>query len=505
MSESPRPLQRVGLTPLDRDELAELIQQIEGERASASVLLLVTERSGGSPLVAEELLAARRELVSVSLAGTYEQLVVARLATRGAACRDALRLLAPAGHALTAGEVAAVAAAYEAPDAGPDPVLATSGGLDGRLADGLAEAVDHGFAIESPAFDVRHVLIGRAIEQDLLPSDRRRHRAALATGLVGWPAQSAAHWLAAHAPVRAQAAALDAATAAEAVDAAAVALAHLELGLELAETVPLSTSADAAADRLGLAAARADLETRAAEAAFAAGRPDRAAHFAESAIARLEPGGDRSALGRLNERLGQFRRAAGDWDGAQVAFLRAVDLIPPSNPRDRALVLGSLAHAEVLDGSFAAAEGHALEAMAAAATLGDARRGIELHPLTTLAVARSWGENPEAGIELLWAARRTAEELGALDDLFRVFANLTTVLDLVGRREEAITVAYEGIAAARLVGQEAVFGNFLRGNAADSLFRLGRWQEARELCRTALEWSASGVNFVNAALSLATV
>ncbi len=500
MAESPRPLQQVDLGPLDRDELAELVEQIDGERASASVLLLVAERSGGSPLVAEELLAARRELASVSLTGTYEQLVIARLATRSVACRDVLRLLAPAGHPLTRDEVAAVALAYESPDGVPDS-LATPGRLEPRLEDGLAEAVESGFAVESAAYDVRHVLIGRAIEQDLLPSDRRRHHAALATGLAARPAESAAHWLAAHSPVRAQVAALDAATAAEAVDAAAVALVHLELGLELAESVPH----DQADDPEDLAAARARLEIRAAEAAYAAGRADRAVQFAESAISRLEPGGHRSRLGRLTERLGQFRRAAGDRDGAQLAFLRAIELIPASDWADRALVLGSLAHAEVLDGSFAAAERHALESMGAAARLGDAGRAAQLHPMTTLAVARSWGDDPEAGIELLWTARRTAEEFGSLDDLFRVLANLTTVLDLVGRREQAIVVAYEGIAEARLVGQEAVFGNFLRGNAADSLFRLGRWPEARELCRTALEWSASGVNFVNAALSLATI
>ena len=64
---APRPLERLTLTPLDRDDLAALIEGIEGERASASLLLLVVERSGGLPLVAEELLAARRELPNASL------------------------------------------------------------------------------------------------------------------------------------------------------------------------------------------------------------------------------------------------------------------------------------------------------------------------------------------------------------------------------------------------------------------------------------------------------
>ena len=66
-------LVRLMLPPLDRSELATLIEGIEGERASASVLLLVAERSGGSPLVAEELLAARRELPTVSLTGSLDE------------------------------------------------------------------------------------------------------------------------------------------------------------------------------------------------------------------------------------------------------------------------------------------------------------------------------------------------------------------------------------------------------------------------------------------------
>ena len=73
---------RLDLPPLDRDELAALIEGIEGERASASLLLLVAERSGGLPLVAEELLAARRELPSASLSGSFDDLVIARLAIR---------------------------------------------------------------------------------------------------------------------------------------------------------------------------------------------------------------------------------------------------------------------------------------------------------------------------------------------------------------------------------------------------------------------------------------
>jgi len=48
----------VEVGPLDRAELGQLIEAIEGGRPSSTTLLLVAERSRGNPLVAEELLAA---------------------------------------------------------------------------------------------------------------------------------------------------------------------------------------------------------------------------------------------------------------------------------------------------------------------------------------------------------------------------------------------------------------------------------------------------------------
>ena len=108
---------------LDRDELAALIEGIEGERASASLLLLVAERSGGSPLVAEELLAARRELPTASLTGSLDELVMSRLAVRSLECRRVLRLLAPAGRPLDAGAPRRGRGRLRGRDGPPGPAL----------------------------------------------------------------------------------------------------------------------------------------------------------------------------------------------------------------------------------------------------------------------------------------------------------------------------------------------------------------------------------------------
>jgi DNA-binding CsgD family transcriptional regulator len=172
---------------------------------------------------------------------------------------------------------------------------------------------------------------------------------------------------------------------------------------------------------------------------------------------------------------------------------------------ERATVLAALAQVKMLEGTFSEAERLARKAITVGEACGADGRAQLAHATTTLGVSLGWGDDPEAGVALLVEARALAEEAADHDELFRVYANLTTVLDLVGRREEAVKVAYEGIEATRRAGLEAVYGNFLRGNAADSLFLLGRWAESRALSATSLEWSPAGVAFVNSVDSLAIV
>ena len=117
----------------------------------------------------------------------------------------------------------------------------------------------------------------------------------------------------------------------------------------------------------------------------------------------------------------------------------------------------------------------------------------------------AWGSDPEGGIELLRQAENRARAINDPDLLFRITANLTTVLDLVGRRADAVDVAYRGIEEARIAGLEAVYGNFLAGNVAESLILLGRWPEARSLCLRALRWAPVGVIFLDALIFLAAV
>jgi DNA-binding CsgD family transcriptional regulator/tetratricopeptide (TPR) repeat protein len=521
MAGSPHPPATIQLRPLLLAELAELVTAIEGERPTASTLLLVHERSRGSPLLAEELLAARRELSGASLTAPLEALVTARLARRSPECRRALRLLAPADRPVARSELADIAAAYETGRRQPPPRSTTAprrgdGVLDADLTAGVAEAIEHGFLVErhhqradgtsEVLLDVRHELVAAAISGDLLPQQRPRHQAALAAAAADRPAIALRHWLAAHEPGPARGAALAAAAEAEAVDAPEAALEHLELGLELTDATEPAGGADAPGQ--GRRAARDgsdDLLARAAEAANAAGDAARAAAFAEAALAGIDERSDPLLLGLRLERLAHYRWAAGDHDGAVHALRRASRIVPSDAPVERARVLAALAQILMIDGLFRESIRLARLALAVAGSAEPEGRGAAAHAMTTLGVAEGWGDDPELAVEHLREARRLAESAGTLDEVFRVYANLTTILDLHGRREEAVDVAMDGIETARRVGQEAVYGNFLRGNAVDSLFYLGRWEEARALAATSLEWSPAGFAGVYSAIGLATI
>ena len=523
---------RLSLEPLERHELAELVQAIEGERPTAGALVLVADRSRGLPLIAEELLAARRELSETALTGSFADLVIARLARRSPECRRVLRLLALSGRPVHRDELAGVVTAFERttdrlPPRSSSRPRRGDGALEPDLVAGLDDAIAAGIVVEElDGIAFRHEHIRRAAAADLLPRLRHRHHLALAAGLAAHPGESARHWIAAHVPDRAFAAAVDAAGRAEAAHAPEDALAALEFALALVDPSAAADGAPAGQandDGTGTAASaaaaatplrrRADrdrtvgtpLQLRAAEAAFSSGRAARAVAYVEALLNGFDERRDRLSLGLLHERLGRYRRAAGDRAGSLAALERAVELVPDDPTLERATVLAALAQATMLDGSFERAEQLARDAMRIASSCGPSGDQVVVHATTTLGVALGWGDEPEAGVALLEEALILAQRAGDLDDLFRVHANLTTVLDHVSRRAEAVEVAYAGIEASRRAGLEAVYGNFLRANAADSLFVLGRWQESSDISATALEWSPAGVAFARPIDNLAIV
>lgn len=486
------------IPPLDHGQLARLVEGLEGERPTASHVAAVAERSRGEPLIAEIVVAARHERLATRLSDSLAEIVVALLALRSTAAVDLLHLLAIAERPLRASEL---------------------GVLDASLA-GRAEAIDTGFARTSDAageaggLAIRHRLIAEAIAAHMLPTERLRIHELLADKLTGPAAERAWHLEALGSPARVRQARIEAGREAEASDSGADALAHYERAIELAYGLGLDRASDAPGDPEMI-----DLLERAATAATAAGNHRRAAEFAERAIAeasapaaprRTEAGVQarqqaRLRLARLHGRLAQHRWASGDQPGAFAALERAHELASRLPSPGRLEIVAVHAQLLMLDGRFEQSATLASEAIEIATVLGEEGRPWLGHALCTLGVDLGYTGEPGRSIELLEQARDIARETGRLDDLMRAYANLTTVLDLELRREEAVAVVEEGIAEARRWGQEHVYGNFLRGNAADCLFTLGRWEESRQMAESALAWNPTGLAFLNPLIYLTLV
>jgi DNA-binding CsgD family transcriptional regulator/tetratricopeptide (TPR) repeat protein len=483
-------IERVRLNALSREELAGLVESLTGERPTLGFTAAVMEGSRGNPLLAGQLVAAQQRLAGLRLSDPLGEIVEASLARLDAQQVRVLRLLAAARRPIPGSDLGAI-----------------------RLADGHlprnagALMLETGLAIETAyGHEIVHELFAEQIETLTLPRERHAIHGALARlgGIA--PAEAAWHWERAAQPTEARQAHLEAAAAAERIEPGHTALMHYAAALELMPDDPID----------------ADLLAAAAVAADSAGAFRRAAALAEQAIEHVAGGRierlladrhdrpadrltDRLRAGDLAEQLGRYRRSSGDPIGARTAFEQAVELIPEGQPAARAHAVASLAQDLMLEGRFADSARLATEARAAAAAGGEPALADLAHATDTLGVDLGYLGEIDRGLAMIDEALSAARRAGRLDEVMRCYANRTTLLDLDSRREQALAVVKEGIDEARRNSLGLTYGAFLRGNAADILFQLGRWEESEAECRAALEFPPAGVAWFSPILYLGLV
>jgi DNA-binding CsgD family transcriptional regulator len=108
---------------------------------------------------------------------------------------------------------------------------------------------------------------------------------------------------------------------------------------------------------------------------------------------------------------------------------------------------------------------------------------IEGHARNSLGTVLAGVGRTEEGLNELHRARELALKTSSWQDVARAAVNEGGALQTLGRHEEALAMSLEGAELAHGHGIDRSFGAFLRLNANESLWALGRWDEFEEQLR----------------------
>jgi DNA-binding CsgD family transcriptional regulator/tetratricopeptide (TPR) repeat protein len=438
----------------------------------------IVEGARGNPLVALWLASSAEVLAGVRLSDPFDELCGARLESLPREAARTVRVLAAAGMPL------------------PRASLLRAQLPEGRVTiQGLEAAIGSGFLVEQGHLvGISHELLAEAVTALELTPERKAIHAALARLLGTSPGLAAWHWSRAGRPVEARDAYIRAATAALQLDPAETVLGHYMEALELPGIEAVTPE-----ERAALLAGAAAASSSAGHFRRAVALQRRAIESRATREATSQRGGrdaaTRLVLGEMYADLGRYQWAGGEPDGAFDSMERALGIMPDQPSRIRARAQASLAQHLMVAGHFdesAAIARAARDTAIDAAEMDEATLAEQGHALCTLGMDVAYLGDLDSGLALLEKSAVIARQAGRLDDLMRVAANRTTLLDLDSRREEALSVVQASLEEAAAGGLAASYGAFLRGNSADILYHLGRWQEAEAECRLAQDWRMSG-------------
>jgi DNA-binding CsgD family transcriptional regulator/tetratricopeptide (TPR) repeat protein len=473
-------VERIELRRFGREEVVAQLAALQGRPPVPAMVDRLIERSGGNPFFTEELagLPAAGAGATGALPAHLRDVLVARMGGLSGAARQVVRIASAAGRTID------------------DGLLLRLGEMPAREVErGLREAVDGGVLVAvgegGDGYAFRHPLLREVVASGLLPSERRRLHAAFAMALAEAGAAGAApsaaelayHWDAAGDLGRALNAAVEAGFDAARVFAFRQAQTYFERALELWGQVPYADDR-VPVDRLAVA-------ERAAAMAALLGEYRRAIELTRSSLAAVDEAADPERAGLFHSRLRWYLWESGDLEAAledALAAIRSAPIEPP--PELRANALGHAAGLLLFAGRIDESAEMAQEALEIAQRLGlREEQALALGILGWDLVHRG---RVDDGIEHVRRAWRLALEVGSVEGLAIAYDQLAAVLDHAGRVVESLSVAEEGIAVAHRLGMERTFGSLLEANAADALFRLGRWGEADAATARVLDRGAAG-------------
>jgi DNA-binding CsgD family transcriptional regulator len=381
------------LGPLDPVAMAEHLTALSGRPLGAAELGQLIRRAGGNPYYAEELLAAGDPGTGgPALPAGLAELLVSRAERLPEAARQVVHAAAVTGRHVD-----------------DELVMQASGLAAPEYEKAVREVVAHQLLVpDGPdGYAFRHALLREAVYADLLPGERTRLHARLASVLSderrlaevpGTAAELAHHCLASQDLPGALAASVRAAKEADRQGAPADAHRQYERAFSLWNQVA-EPERVSGTDRSSLAFLSA---LRAADG----GQADRAVERLRELISALD-GSDPVLLCRASERLAYLLAEGGDGDGALAAAEAAVAALPADPPRwERARALATQASVLLRQRDLGPARLRADQAQAAAREAGALR--AEADAMVTLGLISEQSGRPEEAVDLLERAHRQA-------------------------------------------------------------------------------------------------
>ena len=478
--EQQRLAERLELERLGPQDVTAQIEAILGHRPEGDLIEFVAERSEGIPLFVEELLGAVRDgrLDHDYLPPSLRDVLLARAELLSPSAQHVLRVVSAGGRWV------------------PDRLLARVAELPGpELNAGLREAVEQQLLVVDATgrgFGFRHELARAAIHEDLLPGERAQLHKAYAEAIEDTPELAGAdldavsmlayHWLAAHDLPRALPASVRAGRAAAEAWAPSAAQRHFELALELWSQVP------DAEQRAGVH--HFELLEAAAHSASRSGALDRALALVDEALGEIGHDGELEHRATLLGRRGELLLDLGRDDEGLAVLEEAVGLLPPDSPSEAsARVLGTYARSLARVDQIQRANELANRALEAAQAVGATEEKLEAQLM--LAQSMVYEGDVDGGLSLLVAVEQEARSAGFRWIATRSYIGRSDLQLMLGRYDDAIESADQGIKVAQENGLGRTAGTFMRGNKAEALFRSGRWDEA--LVAATPDAGASGV------------
>ena len=448
---------RIELARLTRDELAQLLEDILGGPPDDELVERLYARSEGNPLFTEELLAARLDGRG-GLPTTLRDALMVRIERLSDPAQDVLRVLS-AGRVL------------------PHAVLAEASGLGAaELRAVVREAAESNVIVADARgrYQFRHALLREVVHDDLLPGEHAELHLALARALERQAEETgedalitagiAHHYLSAGAQREALVASVRAADAAERVHAHGEAGVLLERALDL---WPRVTDAEAQAG-----CDRGALVRRAGRALINDGAYGRAEALLRGAIDEVDEAADPRAAADLLELQSRALWSLGRASESRDSIARAVALLPEDDHSpERARILARQAKAAMLQGRFS-------EALPAAeAAFGAARHAQADGPLADALNAMGYAQILLGDVEDGSARLREAIAISPRGfERTSAWANLAEALHLVGRSQEGLAAAEQGLAD---TAGEGRFSDWLSLGLLDIRWALGDWEAAR--------------------------